>query len=101
MAIVQFSVVPLGTGDTSLSSYVADVHDVLSKSGLPCQLTPMGTIIEGPLEEVLGVIAKVHQLPFARGAGRVMTLINIDDRRDKPATAAAKVASVRQKLGQA
>jgi len=101
MAIIQFSVAPLGTGQTSLSSYVADIHRVLAEEGIEAQLTPMGTIIEGPLETLLGVIAKVHELPFANGADRVLTIIQIDDRRDKPASAAAKVASVREKLGRA
>ena len=98
MAIVQFSVVPLGTGETSLSSYVAQVHRVLRESGLKNQLTPMGTVLEGPLGELLAVIQRVHELPFGQGAQRVMTLINIDDRRDKPATAQGKLDSVRNKL---
>jgi len=98
MAIVQFSVVPLGTGDTSLSPYVARVHQVLAQSGVKHQLTPMGTVLEGPLEKLLEVIRRVHELPFEQGAQRVMTLINIDDRRDKQATAQGKVESVRAKL---
>ena len=98
MAIVQFSVVPLGTGSTSLSHYVAQIHRLLQDSGVKHQLTPMGTILEGPLEELLAVIRRCHQVPFDQGAQRVMTLIDIDDRRDKPATAQAKVDSVRDKL---
>lgn len=98
MAIVQFTVVPLGTGGTSLSAYVAEVQKALEASGVKHQLTPMGTVLEGPLDQLLEVIQKVHELPFARGAKRVMTLINIDDRRDKQATAQAKLQSVRDKL---
>lgn len=98
MAIAQFSVVPLGTGSTSLSAYVAQIHKVLKLSGLTCTLTPMGTILEGPLEQILAAIAQAHEAPFGQGAQRVMTLINIDDRRDKPATAQGKVDSVRAKL---
>lgn len=97
MAIVQFSVIPLGTEGTSLSAYVAKIQDALGRSGLVHQLTPMGTIIEGPLDAVLDVIKQVHELPFDTGASRVMTLINVDDRRDKQVTAADKVASVRAK----
>lgn len=98
MAIVQFSVVPLGTGSTSLSSYVARVHQVLDESGVANRLTPMGTVLEGELDELLAVIRRVHELPFEQGAARVMTLINIDDRRDKKATAQAKMDSVQAKL---
>ncbi len=98
MAIVQFSVVPLGTASTSLSKYVAEIHKVLERSPLKCQLTPMGTILEGPLEDILTAVRQAHEVPFQQGAGRVMTLINIDDRRDKAASALAKVESVRAKL---
>lgn len=98
MAIVQFSVVPLGTASTSLSDYVAEIHKVLGQSPLKCQLTPMGTILEGPLQDILAAIGRAHEIPLARGAQRVMTLINIDDRRDKDARAQAKLESVRAKL---
>ena len=37
---------PLDKGE-SLSQYVARSLDIIDKSGLPYQLTPMGTIIEG------------------------------------------------------
>jgi len=98
MAIVNFSVVPLGTGGTSLSRYVAQVHGVLKDSGVKHQLHPMGTILEGPLEELMAVILRCHQVPFDHGAMRVSTTIAIDDRRDTKATAAAKVKSVEDKL---
>ncbi len=98
MAVVQFSVVPLGTGSTSLSTYVAEVHKVLEATGLTHRLTPMGTVIEGELDQVLAAIRKAHEVPFGQGAQRVMTLINIDDRRDKKGTAAGKMASVEAKL---
>lgn len=98
MAIVSLSVVPLGTGGTSLSKYVAQIHKVLVEAGVQNQLTPMGTVLEGDLDKILAVIRKLHEVPFEQGAQRVMTLINIDDRRDKAATAAGKVASVRAKL---
>jgi uncharacterized protein (TIGR00106 family) len=98
MAVIQFSVVPLGTATTSLSAYVAEVHRALQQSGVKHQLTPMGTVLEGPLQKLMEVILKVHELPFDKGAQRVMTLINIDDRRDKKGTAQGKVESVLAKL---
>jgi uncharacterized protein (TIGR00106 family) len=60
------------------------------------RLTSMGTIIEGSLDEVLEVIRKMHEVPFSKGASRVVTLLKIDDRRDKPVTMADKVESVRK-----
>lgn len=98
MAIVFVSSSPLGTQTPSVSPYVAGAHEVLRASGLKHQLTAMGTIIEGDLDQVLAVVRKMHEHPFGKGAMRVSTLIKIDDRRDKPSTLEGKVRSVEDKL---
>jgi uncharacterized protein (TIGR00106 family) len=99
MAVVEVSITPLGTADASVSRYVAGCLQVLRGSGLPHQLTPMGTIIEGELDDLLRVIRRMHEAPFAAGAVRVSTLIKIDDRRDRAShTMAGKVRSVEEKL---
>lgn len=101
MAIVDVSIVPLGTGSTSLSEFVADCHQELLKEGqdLKYDLTAMGTIIEGDLDTILSVIKKLHEVPFSRGVKRVSTIIKIDDRRDKSGTISQKIKSVELKLG--
>lgn len=100
MAIVEVTVVPLGTGNTSLSEYVAGCHQILAeKDEIDYQLTPMGTIIEGDLDVIFEVIKELHETPFANGAKRVSTSIKIDDRRDKEASMEQKINSVESKLG--
>ena len=99
MPIAEVTVVPLGTEDTSLSSYVADCQKVLKQeSGIEYQLTPMGTIIEGELDKIFEVVKKLHQVPFEAGALRVSTSLKIDDRRDKDASMSQKLDSVNKKL---
>lgn len=99
MAIVEISVVPLGTGDTGISRYVAGCLKVLQEEkGLRYQLTPMGTVIEGDLDLILSAIRKMHEEPFSSGASRVLTTIRVDDRRDKEITMSGKVSSVEKKL---
>jgi uncharacterized protein (TIGR00106 family) len=97
MAIAELSIVPIGTESTSLSSYVAACVGVLKDSGLTHEVHGMGTIIEGELKEILDVVLKMHEVPFKAGALRVVTSIKIDDRRDKEASAKAKVESVVRK----
>lgn len=93
--IAEVSIVPIGTTSTSLSSYVAGCLAVLEEDArVKYQLTPMGTIIEGRLEDVLGIVVKMHEVPFTAGAARVVTTIKIDDRRDKKASMGSKVKSV-------
>lgn len=82
MAVVEISVAPLGTATPGVSTYVAACVEVVAASGLAYQLTPMGTVIEGDVDEIFAVLRKMHEVPFDRGAQRVSTLIKIDDRRD-------------------
>jgi uncharacterized protein (TIGR00106 family) len=99
MAIVFLSITPLGTGTPSVSRYVAGVERILAATKLRHELTAMGTIIEGDLDEILAVIRKMHEHPFTEGAVRVSTFIKIDDRRDKPDHSIdGKLRSVREKL---
>jgi uncharacterized protein (TIGR00106 family) len=99
MAIVFVTIAPLGTATPSLSAYVAGVERILRGTRLTHQLTAMGTIIEGDLDEILAVVRAMHEAPFAQGAARVSTHITIDDRRDRPSTIAGKVRAVEEKLG--
>jgi uncharacterized protein (TIGR00106 family) len=98
MAVVFLTITPIGTATPSVSRYVAGVEKVLRASGLKNQLTAMGTIIEGDLDEILRVIRQMHEHPFTQGAVRVSTSIRIDDRRDKEHTIAGKMKSVEEKL---
>jgi uncharacterized protein (TIGR00106 family) len=99
MAIAAVSVVPIGTGSTSISSYVAGAEKILREDGrVTYQLGPMFTTIQGDLEDCLDVIRKMHESLFDAGALRVSTSIKIDDRRDKAGDMQAKVASVEDKL---
>lgn len=99
MPIAEVTVVPLGTGGTSLSRYVAACHQVLQEeTEIEYQLTPMGTILEGELEVIFEVVKKLHQVPFDAGALRVSTSLKIDDRRDQQASMEQKVRSVHEKL---
>lgn len=98
MVIMEVSVVPLGTGSSSVSRYVARCLELVRESGVRYQLTPMGTVLEGELDELLALVQRMHEAPFGAGAVRVVTTVKIDDRRDKDATMAGKVRAVEEKL---
>lgn len=102
MAIVEVTVIPLGTGSTSVSALVADCQRELQRYGvgLKFELTAMGTIIEGDLDRILDLARRLHEVPFKKDMARVITTIRIDDRRDKAGTIAGKIESVKNKLGQ-
>ena len=99
MAIIELSVVPIGTATPSLSQYVARALQVVqSEPDINYELTAMGTIIEGDLERLLTLVRKMHQSAFDAGAVRVLTTVKIDDRRDKALGISSKVESVKKKL---
>ncbi|ACL69097.1 MTH1187 family thiamine-binding protein [Halothermothrix orenii] len=99
MPIAEVTIVPLGTGETSLSKYVAGCHKVLAdEEGIKYRLTPMGTIIEGELDRIFSVVKKLHEVPFDKGASRVLLNLRVDDRRDREASMEQKLKSVKDKL---
>jgi uncharacterized protein (TIGR00106 family) len=99
MAIAEVSVVPLGTKSPSVSQYVARVIKVLEQEkSVKYETTAMGTIIEGDLDRILAVVKKMHEGMFGEGVARVITTVEIDDRRDKAQSMKAKLDSLRKKL---
>jgi uncharacterized protein (TIGR00106 family) len=98
MAILEISVVPIGIEGSSLSSYVADCLRILKDEKVHFELTAMGTNVEGDLTKLIRIALKMHQVPFKKGAPRVLTTLKIDDRRDKKGTLAGKKKSVQNKL---
>ena len=99
MALMEISVVPLGTGTPSVSGLVAAAVREAENSGLDTELTPMGTVITGDVDELLAVAGKMHRAVLSGDVKRVVTTIKIDDRTDKTLTAKGKLSSVREKLG--
>ena len=98
MAIVEVSIVPLGTSTPSVSKYVAKALQALEGENIEIELTPMGTIIEGDLDEILRLVKLMHESPFTEGAMRVVTTIKIDDRRDKTSSMSSKIESVKRQM---
>lgn len=91
MAIVDISVVPIGTNTPSISNFVKGAIEIIKKSGLKYQVNPMGTTIEGDLVKILDLVKVIHQHYFTLGAQRVLTTIKIDERIDKYQTMEDKV----------
>jgi uncharacterized protein (TIGR00106 family) len=98
MPVAEISVVPVGTGSASISTFVVGALRVVKASGLRHELTAMGTNVEGSLEQIFSLARRMHRSALRGGAVRCLTTVKIDDRIDKPLTMKGKVASVRRKL---
>lgn len=98
MALMEISVVPLGTGQPGVGDYVADIIKYLKNNDLPYTLTDMGTVLEGEIDQLLAVARVLHELPFQKNVWRVVTHITIDDRRDKKVHLEDKIKAVTRRL---
>lgn len=97
MVLLEFAMTP-SVKEESKSRHVARVIDIIDKSGLPYQLTPMGTIIEGEWAEVMAVVTdcfKVLEVDFPR----INSQIKIDYRAGTNSRIKSKVETVEVLLG--
>jgi len=97
LVLLEFSMSPFGKGE-SLSPYVARSLDIIDKSGLPYQLTPMGTIIEGEWDEVMAVVGACFAA-MRTDCGRIGAQIKIDWRAGDQSRMRAKVDAVEARVG--
>lgn len=100
--IADFSIMPLGQGETGIGRYVAAaIAAVSGVKGLKYEITPMGTIMEADsLETILEAVKVAHEALTAKGVLRVESILRIDDRRDKPRTMEDKVEAIKRYMKQ-
>ncbi len=97
MVLLEFSMSPMSQGE-SVSPYVARSLDIIDKSGLPYQLTPMGTIIEGEWADVMAVVTACFET--MRGdCGRIGASIKVDYRAGSNSRMQSKIDAVEARLG--
>jgi len=95
--LAEFSIVPLGK-EVSVAKYVARCLDIVDRSGLDYRMNAMGTVVEGPFDDVLALIARCHKA-VAADCERVSTVIKIDDRKGAARQLQGKVTRVEEALG--
>jgi uncharacterized protein (TIGR00106 family) len=97
MVLLEFSIFPLDKGE-SLSPYVARCLDIVDRSGLAYRCHAMGTILEGELDDVLGVVKKCFDA-LAADCARIECSIKLDYRSGRRDGLDAKVRAVEERLG--
>ncbi|WP_018912962.1 MTH1187 family thiamine-binding protein [Thiomonas sp. FB-6] len=97
MVLLEFAMAPGGKGE-SVSPYVARILDVIDRSGVPYQLTPMGTILEGDWDGVFGVVKACFE-ELERDCPRISMNLKMDYRQGEQSRMASKIDAVERKLG--
>ena len=95
--LASFSIAPVGVGE-ALAKHVAEIVDIIDKSGLKYKLGAMQTTVEGDDAEVMALILQCHRHMRAK-AKRVLTHIAIDDREGAKGRITGKIADVERALG--
>ncbi|MGB4641277.1 MAG: MTH1187 family thiamine-binding protein [Methanothermobacter tenebrarum] len=99
MITAELTIIPIGTGDTSLSDYIVAAIKAIEKKNIRCEISGMGTQIETEdLDDILDAVKAAHEAVLGLDCDRVYTTVKIDDRRDVEKTLKDKVASVKSKL---
>ncbi|KAH3901063.1 Ecm15p SCDLUD_002537 [Saccharomycodes ludwigii] len=97
--LADVCMVPVGTGSASISDYVAKIEAKIRESPLKSTLHSAGTTIEGPWDEVMGLIGELHEYAHGSlGLVRIHTDIRVGTRTDKAQTAQDKVNVVLKKI---
>ena len=96
MVLLEFSMFPTTQGE-SKSRYVARILDLIDQSGVRYQLTPMGTILEGEWDEVMGVVTACFEA-LKTDCPRISTQLKIDYRAGTESRMQSKIAAVESHL---
>jgi uncharacterized protein (TIGR00106 family) len=95
--LAELSIVPIG-GDSHTSGKLAEILKLIDASGLPYQLTPTATCIEGKWEEIMEVVRQCHNR-VRQSSPHVITMIKIEDEEGAHDKLRRNVSSVEEKAG--
>lgn len=101
IVVAQITITPVGTQRADITNYIRECIKIAHLSEMKFQETPLGTVVRGPMKEIMKVVEKMHEAPFDMGAKRVRTNVIIDDYREDEsdssfATAAAQEIAIEQ-----
>ena len=89
-AVAEIQLIPIGVGP-SVRAQVRRAQDIIRESGLVVQEHSFGTNVEGQLETILEVVARIHQVLHAEGLTRLTTALKLGTRTDKIPDLASKL----------
>lgn len=95
--LVELSIIPIGT-NLHMSAELAKALQLVDASGLPYQLTPSGTRIEGEWDAVMPLIHQCHER-VRKSAPHVITMIKIEDDEDERHKLTRNISSIEEKVG--
>ena len=93
--IAELRITPVTEGDQDFPHLVAEVLRIVQASRLQYMLNPMGTTLEGDLDEILEVVKRCHQ-ELRKHTSRLLMELSIDDRAGAEGELVRSVEHVRE-----
>jgi uncharacterized protein (TIGR00106 family) len=88
-ATAELQVIPIGAG-VSVRRQIMHVVELLQGHDLTLETHASGTNIEGELDIILAVVARIHEELHAAGNVRLLSYLKLETRTDKAPTLAGK-----------
>ena len=82
LAEIQVSPRPAGDERGPLS-HIDAALELIQASGLAHEVHALGTVVEGPPEEVWALLRQVHDIVLTHGAESTASIIKVHQRRDE------------------
>jgi uncharacterized protein (TIGR00106 family) len=89
-ATAELQVVPIGEG-VSVRRQIERVVELLNAGDFIIETHASGTNIEGELDDILAMVARIHEQLHADGSVRLVSYLKLETRTDKVPTLAGKV----------
>ncbi len=96
MVLAELSIYPLDKGE-SVGDYVARCIEIIDQSGLDYRTNAMGTVIEGELDQVMGLVRQCFRA-LEPDCSRIECSIKLDYRKGRGGRLESKVASIERRL---
>jgi uncharacterized protein (TIGR00106 family) len=97
MVLLEFSMYPTDKGE-SVSDYVSRSLEIIDDSGLNYRLGPMGTCLEGEIDQVLDVVKRCFER-MSEECNRIACVMKFDYRKGYSGRLASKIETVKRKTG--
>ena len=96
--LADLVIVPIGNG-AHTSAALAHVLKIIKESGLPYQLTPASTCIEGTWDEIMAVAKRCHAAVHA-DSPHLLTMLRLEEDAGEANKLAENIAAVEEEAGE-
>ncbi|HEY8932866.1 MAG TPA: MTH1187 family thiamine-binding protein [Rariglobus sp.] len=96
--LADLVIIPIGNG-THTSASLSKVLKLIKDSGLPYQLTPASTCIEGTWDEIVALAKRCHAAVHA-DSPHLITMLRLEDDAGEARKLVENVAAVEEEAGE-